>query len=709
PAQSNMASSFAHTGRPNPMSGELRQGDQLSTYGNVGNGISPTLKCVDMVIEELINVVHKCTQQMASYPGCARMPWRPPSPTAIPEQETRAKTQLMLLVDIPAGLHEHQSRGFYRLRQRQQRTESSQEGASGESGDSQGLSHAQQCLPYAASGSKECWFVLTALESLMWFKDEEEREKKYMLPLDGLKNSRREVRRGLNTYKDYKTLELAAESADEVDSWKASFLRAGVYPERESRETDELGEDPQTRTVRASSPTAWRATAKLKSFAAWSAAISRSASPSTKRPVPQDRGAPAGQLPRAGPRQHGSADGAPGGDHPNLVESYMKIVDKTQRDIVPKTVIHIVVNEFEGLPEVQHAGAAVRRLRSEPTDGRSRREEAQQRREETLRIYKPHQGGAEDPQMTGSSRTRCPPRSLRLTAGEPPFGGGPPSQPPPVAGRPAVPSRPAPSVTAPWRRRGSGGQLPPPMVPQKPLGQRSVSTGAFGFEAAAAASVAASYQAAQPFSQHRDLGTGRDGFSDGRDGTGSRDRSGRVLGTARDGISGKLGTGSPDNSGTDLPDSLGRISGQLGTGSLRTAWDGSPDNLGRDLEIARDGSRDKLGKSRDNWKSLGTTWISSEQLETARTTWEKLGTNSGSQDSFGTSRDSLGRDLRITRISGPLRTKLGNLGQLGSRDRLGTGSQDNSDAQDNSRIRVQLRTGSRDKLGISGQLGISGR
>lgn len=39
-----------------------------------------------------------------------------------------------------------------------------------------------------------------------------------------------------NVYKDYKQLELSAESQDEVDSWKASFLRAGVYPERSTEE-----------------------------------------------------------------------------------------------------------------------------------------------------------------------------------------------------------------------------------------------------------------------------------------------------------------------------------------------------------------------------------------------------------------------------------------------------------------------------------------
>lgn len=33
---------------------------------------------------------------------------------------------------------------------------------------------------------------------------------------------------------DYKQLELSCETQDDVDSWKASFLRAGVYPEKTS-------------------------------------------------------------------------------------------------------------------------------------------------------------------------------------------------------------------------------------------------------------------------------------------------------------------------------------------------------------------------------------------------------------------------------------------------------------------------------------------
>ncbi|MEQ2287840.1 Dynamin-2 [Ameca splendens] len=94
-------------------------------------------------------------------------------------------------------------------------------------------------------GSKDYWFVLTA-ESLSWYKDEEEKEKKFMLPLDNLKL--RDVEKGFmsskhvfaifnteqrNVYKDLRQIELACDTQEDVDSWKASFLRAGVYPEKD--------------------------------------------------------------------------------------------------------------------------------------------------------------------------------------------------------------------------------------------------------------------------------------------------------------------------------------------------------------------------------------------------------------------------------------------------------------------------------------------
>lgn len=76
-----------------------------------------------------------------------------------------------------------------------------------------------------------------------------------MLPLDGLKlrdleqgfMSRRHLfalfnPEGRNVYKDYKQLELSCETQDDVDSWKASFLRAGVYPEKQTEQANGDGE-----------------------------------------------------------------------------------------------------------------------------------------------------------------------------------------------------------------------------------------------------------------------------------------------------------------------------------------------------------------------------------------------------------------------------------------------------------------------------------
>jgi dynamin GTPase len=52
------------------------------------------------------------------------------------------------------------------------------------------------------------------------------------------------------TSQDYKQLEVSCETQDDVDSWKASFLRAGVYPEKLSDTTN--GEDSADRENSAS-------------------------------------------------------------------------------------------------------------------------------------------------------------------------------------------------------------------------------------------------------------------------------------------------------------------------------------------------------------------------------------------------------------------------------------------------------------------------
>lgn len=139
--------------------------------------------------------------------------------------------------------------------------------------------------------SKEAWFVLTA-ESLTWYKDDEEREMKFQLALEGVKIAEMDGEGGFmkkknvfslfspdrkNIYKDHKTLDLAAQSPDDVESWcvvcspvgalsvfqsvcctathvvpvplrKASLLRAGVYPVNHVAQDDEAAfstVDPQ--------------------------------------------------------------------------------------------------------------------------------------------------------------------------------------------------------------------------------------------------------------------------------------------------------------------------------------------------------------------------------------------------------------------------------------------------------------------------------
>jgi len=53
-------------------------------------------------------------------------------------------------------------------------------------------------------GSRDYWFVLTS-ENISWFKDEEEREKKYMLPLDCLKlRDIEQVRTSVNKTTDHR-------------------------------------------------------------------------------------------------------------------------------------------------------------------------------------------------------------------------------------------------------------------------------------------------------------------------------------------------------------------------------------------------------------------------------------------------------------------------------------------------------------------------
>uniref|UniRef100_A0A8C5X671 Dynamin-2 n=1 Tax=Malurus cyaneus samueli TaxID=2593467 RepID=A0A8C5X671_9PASS len=259
----------------------------------------PSLKCVDMVVSELTSTIRKCSEKLSQYPHLREEMERIVT-THIREREGRTKDQVMLLIDIELAYMNTNHEDFIGFANAQQR--SSQMSKKKAAGNQVGQVIRKGWLTInnigiMKGGSKEYWFVLTA-ENLSWYKDDEEKEKKYMLPVDNLKL--RDVEKGFmsskhifalfnteqrNVYKDYRQLELACETQEEVDSWKASFLRAGVYPD----EAEENGGD----------------------------SFMHSMDPQLERQVETIR---------------------------NLVDSYMAIVNKTIRDLMPKTIMHLMIN-----------------------------------------------------------------------------------------------------------------------------------------------------------------------------------------------------------------------------------------------------------------------------------------------------------------------------------------------------------------------------
>lgn len=291
-------------------------------------------------------------------------------------------------------------------------------------------------------GAKEYWFVLTA-ETLSWYKDDEEKDKKYMLPVDNLKF--KDIEKSFmsskcvfalfniehrNVYKDSRQLELASESQEEVDSWKASFLRAGVYPERtvdkDKGEVEESREDGQIHSL----------------------------DPQLERQVEIVR---------------------------NLVDSYLSIIQRTVRDLIPKTIMHLMVNNTK---EFIHSDLLAQLYSC--GDQNTLMEESQeqaQHRDETLKMYLALREGLQliGDISTSTITTTMPPPvddSWLQVTGMPSGRRSPMSSPTPQrrappgplrpGGRaaPGPPSRPAvsPDPGAPNRPN----RAPPPGVPSRP-------------------------------------------------------------------------------------------------------------------------------------------------------------------------------------------------------------------------------------------------
>uniref|UniRef100_A0A8C4Z361 Interferon-induced GTP-binding protein Mx n=2 Tax=Gadus morhua TaxID=8049 RepID=A0A8C4Z361_GADMO len=393
----------------------------------------PCQKCVDMVISELVNTVRQCTLKLAQYPMLREEMERIVT-QHIRDRESRTKDQVMLLIDIELSYMNTNHEDFIGFANAQQKSnQANKKKAAGNQVIRKGWLTINN-IGIMKGGAKDYWFVLTA-ETLSWYKDDEEKEKKYMLTVDNLKlkdieksfMSSKHIFALFNTeqrnvYKDYRQLELASESAEEVDSWKASFLRAGVYPERNVDKekvslVDESNSDGQIHSM----------------------------DPQLERQVEIVR---------------------------NLVESYMAIIHRTVRDLIPKTIMHLMVNNTK-----EYINADLLAQLYSCGDQNSLMEESQeqaQHRDEMLRMYHAlrealHIIGdiststittAMPPpvddswlQVTGMPSGRRSPMSSptpqrRAPPGPPRPGGrsapGPPSRPvvSPDPGAPSVPSRP---------------------------------------------------------------------------------------------------------------------------------------------------------------------------------------------------------------------------------------------------------------------------
>ncbi|CAG9575621.1 unnamed protein product [Danaus chrysippus] len=438
----------------------------------------PSLKCVDLVVQELSNVVRFCTERMSRYPRLREETERIIM-SHVRSREQQCKEQLVLLIDCELAYMNTNHEDFIGFAKAKDECAQNQSENSAKSGHralgNQVIRKGYMCihnLGIMKGGSRDYWFVLTS-ESISWYKDEEEREKKYMLPLDGLKlrdleqgfMSRRHMfalfnPEGRNVYKDYKQLELSCENQDDVDSWKASFLRAGVYPEKTSEAAN--GDESEGNE---SSDTS----------------VTSSMDPQLERQVETIR---------------------------NLVDSYMRIVTKTTRDLVPKTIMLMIINNAkdfingELLAHLYASGDQSQMMEESPEEALKREEmlrmyhackEAlhiigdvsmatvstpvpppvkndwlESRLDSNPRLSPPSPGGPRRaaPAQQGSYRS-LEFRSLNSSLGQrgaPPVPGG-------GAGRPAppLPSRPGGAAPPPPAARPVPGQgLPAPLIPTRP-------------------------------------------------------------------------------------------------------------------------------------------------------------------------------------------------------------------------------------------------
>ncbi|KFQ65314.1 Dynamin-3, partial [Pelecanus crispus] len=137
----------------------------------------PCLKSVDLVMQELINTVKKCTKKLATYPRLCEETERIVA-GYIREREEKTKDQVLLLIDIQVSYINTNHEDFIGFANAQQRSSQVNKSAVGNQVIRKGWLTINN-IGIMKGGSKEYWFVLTA-ESLSWYKDDEVRNEELL-------------------------------------------------------------------------------------------------------------------------------------------------------------------------------------------------------------------------------------------------------------------------------------------------------------------------------------------------------------------------------------------------------------------------------------------------------------------------------------------------------------------------------------------------
>ncbi|MEJ1270255.1 hypothetical protein NN561_001079 [Cricetulus griseus] len=131
----------------------------------------PSLKSVDLVMQELINTVKKCTKKLANFPRLCEETERIVA-NHIREREGKTKDQVLLLIDIQVSYINTNHEDFIGFANAQQRSSQVHKKSTiGNQVIRKGWLTVSN-IGIMKGGSKGYWFVLTA-ESLCWYKDDE--------------------------------------------------------------------------------------------------------------------------------------------------------------------------------------------------------------------------------------------------------------------------------------------------------------------------------------------------------------------------------------------------------------------------------------------------------------------------------------------------------------------------------------------------------